>query len=75
MSPRFLNFVYLKCQLELDTCHHLNATHVLSDVGYYCVYHVAYIMTLKLRPSGEITCSEPFSVEVVNAEVQSLLVI
>jgi hypothetical protein len=75
VSPRFMNFVYLKCQLDLETCHHQNAPCVFVDVGYYCVYHMSYFVTLELWPSAELTCSKPFSVEVVSVEVDSLLVI
>jgi hypothetical protein len=75
VSPRFMTFKYLKCQLYLDTFHHLNAPRVLSDVGYYYLYHVYYFVTLKLRSSGELIFSKPFSLEVVNVEVDSVLMI
>jgi hypothetical protein len=80
MSLRFMTYAYLKCQLDLDTCHHLIAPRVLADMGYddmgsYCVYHVSYFVTSELQPSGELTCSKPFSVEVVSVEVDRLLVI
>jgi hypothetical protein len=29
MSPKFVNYVYLKCQLNLDTFHHLIAPCIL----------------------------------------------
>jgi hypothetical protein len=75
VSPSFINFVYLKCHLDLDTCHHLNLPCVLAHVGYYCVYHVSYFVTLELRPSGELTCSKPVSAEVVTIDVDRILVI
>jgi hypothetical protein len=46
VSPRFVNYVYLKYQLDLDTCHHLIGPRVLADVdcddvGSQCVCHVS----------------------------------
>jgi hypothetical protein len=32
MSPRFMTFMYLKCQIDLDTCHHLIFPCVLVDM-------------------------------------------
>jgi hypothetical protein len=68
VSPIFVNFIYLKFQLDLDTCYNMNAPCLLANVGYYCVYHVSSFVTSELRPSGEITCYKPFSPEVVSVE-------
>lgn len=51
VSLRFVTYVYLKCQLDLDTCHLLNAPRVLASwlwsSGHWVKLHVLNPFSLK----------------------------